>query len=674
MICKYLFILIYFIVASIGAVSVNDLLLDSSGRPSPPGLPLSEWTKYIGENSMPDDSVGHNPMFSRDPVITSYDVALFRQNARELLLWEFRKDLKKKLFNLGFMQAESFVGSFVNQKYFIMFQDKEDREMAFLLYLRLFDPQQRLDSSFYFRMLHASGDCGKSFLVKYNDIFKRLHWNEPCDLEKISKDNAELKSISPDEIRIQIYNARLNRYKVDAGWFDFTLLNLFPADKVIKDLIPMDKPSSPRANYIFYLVSKCPNIDDQMATLLLPFLTVIGHRDDPGAINFSHQSRNSFMVGMAGKNTILDERIRQVFADAMLSFSDPADIPAVQLLRRGKKEDLLLVGEILEANPESITVFRDYARLFGSQEQAFILWQKTMDAVGKIEDNSFDVVGRRNYRLKFVVQAAIPLLEFKGDMSGESARQIIETIMRFPESSYLYYNYFLSQKKLHPHWAPLLRNSFFAEKKTAYVVIQLATMFPSGALSSEVKRCLLDYYFSTQDNPKLNRLPVDVRNSLLSVDNAELLKVIVEYGYSQNYSAKNIDRWHVLILNGGAKYNPLLLQLAQGEDTEFACKALALIGAQSLLARPCASALIKLADAKETDFTVRIAAFSALAEIGAFESIPLLEKYVKNKNKMVAKAARQALIILKKIESEQDLPDGSMIKPEILKAIRGDIP
>ncbi|MDD3118770.1 MAG: hypothetical protein PHQ27_06310, partial [Victivallales bacterium] len=258
----------------LAAGPADELLLDVQGQENPRGFPLQRWNKYIGSGCGAEE---YRRMEQRhqSPFIFSYDVARFQKNARKLLLWEFRKNLKKEVFSLGFQQPISCVGNeSENCRYFIMFPATDDRELAELLFLRRFGPYsgpQRISQT-----LLAIGDYGRELLQPLTEG-GRYHSGLPVNLKYLDSDNAAItaKRATPEEIRRRNYKAQLSQLK-NKGFlfpFDTSLLQYYPAATVVNDLLAKTSLTLPEIHFLWLYASLVPAIDDATARKLLPYLT-----------------------------------------------------------------------------------------------------------------------------------------------------------------------------------------------------------------------------------------------------------------------------------------------------------------------------------------------------------------------------------------------------------------
>ena len=92
-----------------------------------------------------------------------------------------------------------------------------------------------------------------------------------------------------------------------------------------------------------------------------------------------------------------------------------------------------------------------------------------------------------------------------------------------------------------------------------------------------------------------------------------------------------------------------LLQIAGGKDPELGVKACQLIGITSVFGKAVVPELKRLLKTTK-DFTIKIASICTLAEIGDRSSISLIKQYFNDKNRLLARAAKQAVYLLQPID------------------------
>ena len=658
----------------------DDMLLDREGREDINGHPFQEWVKVIKYDTTPADN-----LTGKNQEINSYMVATFREKNRELLIWEYRKTLKKNIFKLGYMPGNSSLDSYDFIPYLIMFPARNDRDLELMMYLSLF----RCDFSFldYRAMaLYASGDYGRR-LIQDMLTPKAPGRYPPSVLASfqesyIIQQIAAVKLMSAGAIQASRLEEKIKQIRAGDSFAALSLRNYFPPEQVINILLDHHLVTPEKTGPLYQLVAAAPKIDDQQATRLLPYLSVATcDRRDPKLRSYSddidhfYHENNDQLCNIAGKNPIIDGHLRRILVDFARHAEHREAIPVVALLHSGSNDDLFLAWRIVLRKPDAVAMLRNYAAIFGSAEDAFARWQcleAMLEKNAGRQDNDMGMPHLRQARLESYrrqwVQLAIFLLEQPGNLTAAHARQILHACEKYPDAVPLYFNSALAAKSFSGQYAELVEERYVADSAAVPASRYLVGAFPFDSLSESVQKRLMEYYLSTVLQSSSNGRKPEII-PLLNIRRPQLQQEICRRLF-RAYASDNNSLLYRRVLNyGGTAFVPELLRLARESDPEDTVTALRLIADLSLYARKFAPELIKLADAPETDFTVRIAAMITLAEIDAVESIPMIEKYTQNQNKMVAKAACQALVLLKPIASVDDLPKNVTLFPEIQQAL-----
>ena len=96
-----------------------------------------------------------------------------------------------------------------------------------------------------------------------------------------------------------------------------------------------------------------------------------------------------------------------------------------------------------------------------------------------------------------------------------------------------------------------------------------------------------------------------------------------------------------------------IMKTANGSDPKASILACQLIGSTGAYGKAVAPDLRKLL-VSNNNFTVKIACMLALVEIGDRASVPVFERYLKDKNRVLARAAAQSIKMLKPVNESYE--------------------
>ena len=264
---------------------------------------------------------------------------------------------------------------------------------------------------------------------------------------------------------------------------------------------------------------------------------------------------------------------------------------------------------------------------------------KRKDAIAKkyleLRRKSLDNPGWRPSKMDYnYLRAAIPLLEKGSNLNMQAASEIINKLA-LPN--------YLPELQADKRFSKLLKAKHLKSKDHH---LPFGACFPFESLSATAKKQLFKTYTRILKYPKAHSYKKMVLDRILAINDPQYKLKAIEFLLAHPFRESNkiLDRMSL-------KYLPELQTIAGNDDLRVAIRACELIGRTSLLGHPAGPALKELLKTRN-DFTIRIALICALAEIKDKSSIPLIKKYCKNKNRLLARAAKQAVYLLQPVNEE----------------------
>lgn len=229
---------------------------------------------------------------------------------------------------------------------------------------------------------------------------------------------------------------------------------------------------------------------------------------------------------------------------------------------------------------------------------------------------------------------AMILLSKGSNLNMNNARYILK--MNLKQS------YMDKKKCLDKKFVKLLMENYFSSKEHI-----LESAFNFEDLPSQLQKKMFAYYIKLMKRKGYYSDKQAVAKKLLCIKSNKYREKAIRL-LLESYPERSDE----ILQEVSLEWLPDLIELINGEDPELGIKACQLIGTTSLLGKSAAPKLKKILKTTK-DFTIKIAVICALAEIGDRASIPLLKAYYKDKNRLLARVAKQAVYILQPI-SEKD--------------------
>jgi HEAT repeats len=184
----------------------------------------------------------------------------------------------------------------------------------------------------------------------------------------------------------------------------------------------------------------------------------------------------------------------------------------------------------------------------------------------------------------------------------------------------------------------------------------LAMKFPFKRLPPPTQQELLKFIFKSINQGNDFNRNTNYKKALRYVETIESTQhsfKIIDFFLKKSMTYDTKNKYDDYIQRFGINGFKQLIKIAlTSNDDDVSVRACKIIATNSILAKPVVGDL-KILLEKKKHFTVKIAAIRALAKIGDSSSIPLIKKYLKNRNKLLARVAKQALLILQPVDKSE---------------------
>ena len=577
----------------------------------------------------------------------------------ELFEWEIEKTLKKGTFKMDF-----FTRSYISVDYAVEYLFMRPAAASKMLPLMVLFYKTANSSNSYVtaeKILYILMKSGDDDLKQ--ELFRQRGGQVEALAKKYDKVCSRQKLLPAEEVKKKAYDKYLSYFKSNRGFNIEDWLKHWDIENIIRDVLKKKAVNKKNTDTFIQWLLKYPDtISDSLAgeiiryfkldtpspQISLVFLEALGKNPRLNwAIlkNFRHikkpeyrNSNYSLAVLILKKNIdnvspALWCRYAAVTGDYNGAFK--------KIVEEGKRSGSNSVTNRKRAWDNFVHNKRFVERIRKSKDPEL---KKTAAAIEKTLKNPGWYPPNVLKEDKSYLQNCTGLLLKGSKLSEKNACDILEN------SPNLYYD----KAEMEPRFAKLLPKKYFTLSST--LRLPLAAAFPFETLPPEGQKSLFDAYagvmkkkgYLTQKTATTKKL------SLLKspVYRRKTIKLLMETESRPGDKALQVV---------SLKWLPELLTVAGSDDPVLAVKACELIGKTSILGKSAAKGL-KSVLKNTKDFTVKIAAICALAEIGDRSSIPLLKTYYKNENRLLARAAKQAVIML------QPLDKDDILYREMLKA------
>ena len=564
----------------------------------------------------------------------------FRENNKELIEWEIEKMLKEKIFKMDFFSSVR-----ICNEYAIPYLNNN---------LDVAKKLSALVGQDY--MLSGVGAPDNRYLlIKTNPL-----WKEKIKagigkrgIDRIIKkyDNRHPKKqhLTVKELREKAYDKYMRIFKQSGYSFGDTrarndLLDNWDIESTIRDILKQKAVTAKNVLTFVDLLNHLNTIPDDIAESIIRYFK----------LNTPSPQMSLVLLKMLGKNTKLTKALLKNF----------------NYIKKAKYRDdyYAVAALILKKNVNNISpvIWTKYASITGDYNGTFV----KMSKVGKRANKSNLAEKKRTWD-NFIRQEKAFIKRLTNSKTPEAKKLLIavEKSLKNPgwyppsiltDNSYLrdcvgltsegsnlneqnarlVFSTTINFKKNYkpePRFGKLLQNKHLVFKNS--VSLPFGACFPFESLTSKGQKTLFKTY---SDIMKKRGYIIQkaVLKKLLCIKSPKYRKKTIKLLIG--IKSQQVDK---ALQSISLEWLPELLKIAASNDPILEIKACQLIGGTSILGKSAVPTLKKLLQTKD-NFSIKIASICALAEIGDKSSIPLIKKYYTDKNKLLVRAAKQAVYLL----------------------------
>ena len=580
---------------------------------------------------------------------------LFEKENKKYLNWEIEKLYKKKISN-----CDIFSDNILSEKFSVKcMQFNPDIAKKHIGLVEYYADMIKFNSGdidinelyiyllFKYGSKKAKANYLKKFHVDYTDISKLLKKHRVLSITpiKYNKNNSYYSSLINDLNNIHAYGHDKKYY-----WLCFTAEHQINNKwQIIEKALKLKTIKSTLLFDITDFCRKQSSIPDNISALLISAFKKSRSNSDFALCYFlinKNPRLNKFILS--------NYRFKSNDSKSQLhKISKSEEALAIEWFLKGKCR-LDLSRNIPKILYDYGLLCKDFNRAFGIWYQAaYITYQnkiknrskQLMDLIksGKyrnfLEGNTFDNPARVIYNITtddYLTPGAIVLLEKKSNLKMKYAKYILDNSYNLPQIKNFQINSKFSSLILPRHCTPSYKNKF-----------PIASAVCFEKLSSKCKKLLWQTYMSyIEKKLKIDKNHKLIKSILKIKSPAYRIKTLKKLIENDNYISKYMLEGAILM------WLPEVLKIAEKETPYFSQQVIEKIALCGYMANKAAPSLRKIL-VKRKHFTIKIACIIALVEIGDKSSISLIEKYVKDKNALLARTSRQALLLLKPLAPKQ---------------------
>ncbi len=563
----------------------------------------------------------------------SWQGYLFEQHNRKMIEWEIEKALKLKIFKLNFFKHYLVTSNYCAG--YFAHNPAVNTNMFKLItyYSRSKDRNLMEHSEITFYMLAMVGDKNGKLLRQHPEYY-RLQSEQQALLKKYNTTFAVNKKIDPKLLQQKNYDNCMQKFKQTKGsFFGYNYFNKlwfkdFDREKIINDMLQQQAVTVANTAIFIKLLLSLERVSDKMATRIIKYFK----------LDSQVTARNPILIPMTGLNPILTAALKahwQEFKTRPHKASYYLNAYRLAYKQPGVK---------IEFSPRFFYIYAAVIGDFNLAFQNFIKFQKKaveqkMQAAKKAWPYLHAKATGQPYRIvpeqytKWPV--ALTFLTGNSNLNETNAQMIIsKNYNKFPPPDL----------RLQQRFAKLVP----PKPNFAYLAMQ----FNFAKLQPNTKKMLVNYIFS-----HIERLQRKQQQAMLdyltTVQDRQYQAIIVRKLFKLSLATAN-TRYIDCLMRFDPDIFPLLLKVAKTTgDNDAIIKACRIIAGSSLYGQSATAELQAILNDKYI-FTVKMAAMVALAQIGDKSAIPLIKKYTNDKNRLLAKAARQAMFLLQDMQLNLD--------------------
>jgi HEAT repeats len=602
----------------------DGVVVDRFGKSSPSGKKTTEWfmeSRYYFDMGFKSEKL-------------SWQWVWFVEHNRQFIDWEIEKLLKRKVFKMDFMPFDK-----LELNYFVLAylsrNPAKSPNITDLLYL--YYKSKNRDSYYGAEAIKAvipyvllkRETVGVKYFENIKDHNRNIYpkINRSDLIKKYDKQFLVNHKFSGKKMRKKKYDYYMQRFKRTTSsiysqdakdWLvHWNKLNL------LRDMLKQQAVNDKNIRLFSMLIKQTKKIPNDLANDIIKYFK----------LNSSTQKISYYTLSMIGVNSKLTAAILKNFSHIKKTKGDRYLYPAIEWALNNKP-GLPPAPNIMWKNaPATMSAhfLYNYARASGDYDDAYrrlLKWDKTTRKKGHGKD----------CRCPSMLQYSYVLLCGNSKLSKKNALAILNSNISIP------YNWVPREGSLIPR----------VDHKYAKLVpaqadkLWWAKLFPFEALSAKTQQALFKLYISNIEN--IGMTCKTAFKALIKIKSPQYKNRLAKHLLKQIVSSPiNRRSCEEALLAIALDTLPEIIKIAGENDDELSIKACELLASMSVFAKSAAPELRKLLQSKR-HFTVKIAAMCALAEIGDKTSLPRLKKQLNSKNRLLARAARQAIYMLQPVD------------------------
>ncbi len=553
-------------------------------------------------------------------------VGFYRSN-QEYISWEYEKFLRKKLFNQSFFPYDKSITLMDKVTEGLMYGKVMSDDLQLLLYLRICRTSspagwnsEQLKIYYLLQRNGIAGDkCIKEFVEKMRS---RSRVFLATKMASMDKSYGPLRSQTVEQLRQPEFNKYLQAFKRMSGGVLYTDMKTYWLKDwsnmaIIRAMLKPNIIGAKNLNAFCNFAGGQEALPDDVAQMIIARFKLNTDQPDIAVP----------MLRMIGLNQQLTTALLKSFNYIKIKRKEFAPEYNAMVLARG--------GNRIQWNLYPWFFFT-YANAIGDYNKAYDLFKSVINHT--LDLNKYGLYCNPG----MYTNSISALLCGSSNLSDANAREIM-----------LVHGYSMRDWSKQPNdkFAKLLKPE--NEKS-----VKAAQMFPFSSLLPPMQEKVFNHLLSqvskkTHDREQLTRNLA----TLAGVDDPayrvrllhHLFKELMKSGPNHVQCAETLQGIAPFMLKE-------IIKFANSSDPATSIAACQLIGSTGKYGKSAAPELRKLLSLNN-NFTIKIACMLALVEIGDHDSVKVFEKYLKAKNRLLAKVAGQSIKMLKPVKESYEFYD-----------------
>jgi hypothetical protein len=530
-----------------------------------------------------------------NPAGSAWQFECFMIENPDFVKWEIEKVLKKEVFKMDFFPNSYFTIS--GAMFYLMTKSEHEPETLDLLaqYYHTNKYSACRDMAAYI-LMKSSTQWEKKIA---NDL--KNHGRNQKEIIQKYKNYEHKEKLDSEAVRRKVFDnymkmfskGRIGKLRNMSSFYDW--INNWDICIILKEMLQENAVNSKNISLFCDFADYTDDIPNELAYEIIEYFKLDTRRS----------AKFPALTRLMGKNQKLDSALIKTF--------------------KNFKEKAVSKTKL---SPDYIL---NYAQITGSYNRAFTAFLKRKKEFLQGYEVNLEAMDLICWNSAFALLCA------KSNLSQENAVRIINKNAGVPKNWTC---------KPNPKFVKLIKPANFSSRISDKM--PLGFSFPLNSLPPETLDFALKEYISIIKDPKRkdwNLGKIALENIMSLKSEPRRLKVIRELIHSN--SLKPLQALSL-------EYLSELLKIASEKDPIAAVRACQAISSNGCLAISAAPELRKILNTQD-DFTIKIAAMCALAEIGDKSSIKLMTPYLDNKNRLLARAAKQGVCMLQPFNKSDKL-------------------